>query len=246
MEFESPVPMKITFPLGDDQIHVVVHQRGAPWPTMVNIHDDENTSVEAGLANINRLGGRLIELVHSGERLVTFHADGERFSFDPNRIFSDTGIEDTLTKESHYSKPAHAAIKSFAASYLGQFALDREPAIIALHNTVDGIFSVESFVPSGYLGSNAALVHVSAKRSKFDFFYVTEQTFYNYLVKRDFNVVLQDNTNVTDDGSMSVHFSRKSIPYINIEAKMGHLQNQIEMVNAAREMLGELQPVKNP
>jgi hypothetical protein len=246
MEFESAVTMKIAFPLGDDQIHAVVHQQGPPQPTMVNVHDDENTSVEAGLANINRFGGRLIELVHSGERFVTFQIDRDRFSFDPNRIFSDAGIEDTLKKQSHYSKTAHAAIKSFAAKYLEHFALDREPAVIALHNTVDGIFSVESFIPSGYLGSNAASVHVNPKRSKFDFIYVTEQQFYDYLVKRDFNVVLQDNINVTDDGSMSVYFSRRHIPYINIEAEMRHLQNQIEMVNAAREMLKELLPEKRP
>ncbi len=238
--------MKIAFPLGDGLIHAIVHQCGAPRPTMINVHDDENTSVEAGLANINRFGGRLIELVHSGERLVTFSVAGDKFSFDPNRIFSDAGIEDTLKKKSHYSKAAHAAIKSFAARYLDHFALDREPAIIALHNTVDGIFSVESFGPSGYLGSNAASVHVSSKRSKFDFFYVTEKKFCDYLVVRNFNVVLQNNANVTDDGSMSVYFSRKKIPYINIEAEMGHLQNQVEMVNAACEMLKELLPRQTP
>src|SRR5579859_195135 len=112
-----------------------MHQNCDPWPTMVNVHDDENTSVAAGLTNIDQFGGRLIELVHSGERLVTFNIAGEKFAFDPNRIFSDAGIEDTLKKQSHYSKPAHAAIKSFAAQYLNYFTLDREPVIIALHNT---------------------------------------------------------------------------------------------------------------
>ena len=213
---------------------------------MVNVHDDENTSVEAGLRNINQFGGRLVELVHSGERLVTFHINGEKFAFDPNRIFSDAGIEGTLKKQSHYSAAAHAAIKSFAAHYLKHFALDREPAIIALHNTVDGIFSVESFVPLGYLGSNAAAVHIDRQRSKFDFFYVTEQHFYDFLAERGFNVVLQDNGRVTDDGSMSVYFARKKIPYINIEAEMSHLPEQIAMVNVAREMLDKFIPVLKP
>jgi len=234
--------MKIAFPLGDDQIHAVLHQQRGARPTMVNVHEDENTSVEAGLTNLNQFGGRLIELVHSGERLVTFHLAGQKYSFDPNRIFSDAGIEDTLKKQSHYSPAAHAAIKTFAGQYLEYFALDREPAIVALHNTVDGIFSIESFVPSGNLGSNAAAAHVSPQRSKFDFFYVTDRRFYDYLAERDFNVVLQDNDHVTDDGSMSVYFARKKIPYINIEAEMSHLQNQIEMVRVAREMLAKLLP----
>jgi hypothetical protein len=213
---------------------------------MVNVHDDENTSVEAGLANLNIFGGRLIELVHSGERLVTFHLRGEKYSFDPNRIFSDAGIVDTLAKQSRYSPAAHAAIKSFAGQYLEYFVLDREPAIIALHNTVDGIFSAESYAPSGYLGANTAAIHVSPARSKFDFFYVTDRRFYDYLAGRDFNVVLQDNDRVADDGSMSVYFARKKIPYINIEAEMSHLPEQIAMVNAAREMLEKLLPDSKP
>ena len=43
-----------------------------------------------------------------------------------------------------------------------------------------------------------------------------------------------------DDGSLSVHFAKMGIPYVNVEAEMGHLNAQIDMVRAAREMLDEL------
>ena len=52
--------------------------------------------------------------------------------------------------------------------------------------------------------------------------------------------MLQDNANVPDDGSMSVYFAQRGIPYLNIEAHNDHLQEQIEMVRAARQMLVEL------
>lgn len=230
--------MKFAFRLGDSQIHAVVHQHKRPTPTMLNVHDDENTSVQAGLANIACDGGRIIELVHSGQRLITFSLGGKEFSFDPNRIFSDAGITATLAKHSAYLKNAHATIKSFADEYLRCFALDREPLIIALHNTVDGIFSVDSFGTKGIHSSDAAAIHVSPRRDKFDFFYVTERKFFDFLKEQDFNVVLQDNERVTDDGSLSVHFSRKGIPYINVEAEMSHLEEQIEMLNVVRQMLG--------
>jgi hypothetical protein len=229
--------MNIPFKLGDTVIHGLVHQSPGASLTMVNLHDDEDTSVAAGLAHFKRHGGRLIELVHSGERLVTFGLDGDRYSFDPNRIFSDNGIAGTFKKRSKWSADAHAEIKRFAASYLAQFALDREPVIVALHNTVDGDFSVHSFLPGAELGSNAAAVHVSPRRSRFDFCYVSERQFYDYFKARDFNVILQDNERVDDDGSLSVYCSRKGIPYINVEAEMCHLVNQIEMLEVVREML---------
>lgn len=206
---------------------------------MLNVHEDETTSVAAGKASIEQHGGRFIELVHSGGRLITFGLGGKNYTFDPNRIFSDNGIIETLKKHSAYSDGAHNEIKKFADAYLEQFQLDREPVIIALHNTLDGIFSVESFLSSGHLGGDAAAVHGSPRRNKFDFFFVTEKAFFDFLRARDFNVVLQDNANATDDGSLSVYFARKGIPYVNIEAEMSRLEAQIEMIAAAREMIGK-------
>lgn len=229
--------MKTAFKIGDNQIHAVVHQKRSAVPTMINVHDDENTSVEAGRKNIEHHGGRLIELVHSGKRLISFNLNGQGYAFDPNRMFSDAGIVATLRKHSSYSEAAHAAIKSFAHQFLQDFALDKEPVIIALHNTADGIFSVESFTPKGKFGSDAAAAHINPRRSKFDFFFVTETKFYDSLKDRDFNVVLQDNAQVTEDGSLSVHFAHKGIPYINVEAEINHLPAQIEMLEVVREML---------
>jgi hypothetical protein len=229
---------KVPFQLGDRQIHAVVHQIQRAIPTMLNVHEDETTSVAAGKASIEERGGRLIELAHSGGRLVTFGLAGETFTFDPNRIFSDTGITETLKKHSSYSTAAHAEIKAFVDAYLRHFALDQEPVIIALHNTLDGIFSIESFLPKDWLGHNAASVHISKQRNKFDFFYVTENEHFDFLKQRNFNVVLQDNANVMDDGSLSVHFARKGIPYINVEAEMTHLEEQMEMLRTVREMVG--------
>lgn len=204
---------------------------------MLNVHEDEITSIQAGLAKIKESGGRLIELAHGGGRLITFALAGKEYTFDPNRIFSDIGIAQTLKKHSQYSADAHGEIKRFAQAYLRQFALDNEPVIIALHNTVDGIFSVETFLPNGTSAREAAAANVSPERSKFDFFYVTDQRFFDRLRERDFNVVLQNNAKATDDGSLSVYFARKGIPYVNIEAEINHLDEQMTMLDAVHEIL---------
>jgi hypothetical protein len=213
---------------------------------MINVHHDEYTSVEAGLANLNQHGGRLIEFVHPGARLIAFHAGGQEHTFDPNRVFSDAGIKATLEKHGVYSPAAHAAIKSFAAEYIEYFALDRQPVIITLHNTTDGVFSINSFLQHGKDAAAVTETFASSRRSPFDFFFVTDGRFYDFLKTRDFNVTLQDNQNAPDDGSLSIYFARRGVPYVNIEAEMNHLANQIEMLEAARKMVDKFIPPLKP
>jgi hypothetical protein len=236
--------LKVRFKIGNAVVTAEVFQRGKPTPTMINVHGDENTAVAAGKVIIEQSGGRLIELSHGGQRLVTFSLDGQRYSFDPNRIFSDAGIRATLEKQSAGSEAAHRAVKRFATQYLEHFALDREPVIIALHNNTEGALSIASYRPGAEQAATAKAVHIASIRSSDDFFYVTDQRLFDYLKQRDFNVVLQDNARVPDDGSLSVHFARNGIAYVHVEAEMSHLNAQIEMVRAAREMLDESGLVK--
>jgi hypothetical protein len=232
--------IKVPFKIGRTVISAEVFQRGQPAPTMINVHDDEDTSVAAGKVVITQSGGRLIELAHSGRRHVRSGLNGDGFSFDPNRIFSDAGIRATLEGHGAWSEAAHRAVKTFASQYLERFGLAREPVILALHNTVDGSYSVRSYRAGAEHASAAAALHLSERRSKFDFFYVTDARFFDWLKQQDFNVVLQDNARVPDDGSLSVHFARHGVPYVNIEAEMGHLNAQTEMVRAACGMVAEL------
>lgn len=236
----TPQRSETAFRIGETSIPVRVLQKGRPVPTMVNVHDDENTSVTAGQVVIMESGGRLIELAHDGHRFITFELEGECYRFDPNRIFTEDGIRATLTRRGNYSGAAHAAVRRFAAEFLETFKLNKEPVIIALHNTGGGGLSINSYQPSRELDSAAARVHEGKSNSAGDFFYATDARFFDWLQARDYNVMLQDNATVPDDGSLSVYFARRGVPYLNIEADNNHLSEQIEMVRAARQMLKEL------
>jgi hypothetical protein len=233
-------PVNVQFSIGNQVVTAEVFQRGAARPVMLNVHDDEDTSVAAGKIVIEQTGGRLIQFSHSGRGNIRFTLNGERYAFDPNRIFSDAGIRDTLKRQSSYSDAAHRAVKRFATQYFERFALDREPAIIALHNNSDKTLSIHSYETGGEHAAATKAVHIAPNRDPDDFFYVTDERFFDYLKARDFNVMLQDNANAPDDGSLSVYFGQKGIPYVNIEAEEGHLNAQIEMVRVACEMFGAL------
>jgi hypothetical protein len=230
-----------SFRLGETHLEVRVTQSRMPTPIMVNVHDDENTSVQAGRVVIQESGGRLIELVHSGKRFVEFRLEGQTYRFDPNRIYTENGIRATLTRQNNYSDAAHAVVRDFAQAFIETFELNRQAAIIALHNTGNAGLSINSYQPARELDRAADRVHETKSRSAGDFYYVTDERFFTWLKERDFNVMLQDNANVPDDGSMSVYFGRRGIPYLNIEANNNHLDEQIEMVRAAERMLAELE-----
>lgn len=236
----------VPFQISNTTVHAHVFQSERPGPTYLNVHDDENTSVRAGKKILAQSGGRLIELRHSGKRFVVFELDGQTYRFDPNRIFSPVGVRATLERTKNHSDAAQQTIEAFTTHFLETFAFDREPVIIALHNTGGGGLSINSYLATGDKPTTASITHVSTNRFAGDFFYVTDRRFFDYLKERDFNVTLQDDANVPDDGSASVYFARKGIPYVNVEADVKNLKEQIEMVRVVREMVAHLGLVRSP
>lgn len=53
-----------------------------------------------------------------------------------------------------------------------------------------------------------------------DFFFVTTEEWFDAMMQKRFNVVLQSRT-PPDDGSMSVLCGKFNVPYVNIEAWIG-------------------------
>jgi hypothetical protein len=113
--------------------------------------------------------------------------------------------------------------------------------VVALHNNTNaGSLSVNSYKKGAVYARDAKAVFVNIKQDADDFFYTTELAFYNFLKKKGFNVVLQNNATVKDDGSLSVFCSDQKIPYLNIEAQEGHLIQQNRMVGVVLQMIEEL------
>lgn len=230
---------KVAFQIGETKIHAQVRQFGTNSLTMVNVHDDENASVEAGVAVLEKTGGRLIELTHTGKRRVAFKLNGREYHFDPNRIFSSAGVRLTLKGEGGGDVPpaAYAAVDKFADQFIGHFKLDQQPAFITLHNNGDGGLSIHTYEPGGAWEADTDELHVSSTVDPDDFYFVTDKRIFDELKKRDANVILQDNSIKRDDGSLSVFAGRHGIPYINVEAQPDHLEEQIKMIEVAVQII---------
>ncbi|GIV61173.1 MAG: hypothetical protein KatS3mg044_0039 [Rhodothermaceae bacterium] len=219
-----------TVPLGEGAVAVVVTESGRPGRTYVNLHDNENTAVEAARAILARHGGRIVELRHTGERNITFTRGDTTYTFDPNRMFTPAGIEATLRRFGAFSPAAAAEVERLAEAVLERAGLDTLSLVVALHNNTDANYSAASYLPGGSEDGNAAEVFLVEGSDPDDFFFVTERSFFEAIRAAGFNVVLQDNARATDDGSLSVLCGRRSISYVNVEAEHGHRSVQERML----------------
>jgi hypothetical protein len=226
--------------LGETMVDVVISERPESKHLFCNLHDDENTAVEAGVVALRRLKGRLVELQHGGKRNITFQLDGEAFVVDPNRIFTTEGVRQTLAKLSRRTREAEHAVERFAKDLLSIYSIERTDVVIALHNNSEGAYSALSYKKGGEFASNAAEVFIKDGNDPDDFFFVTETAEFDALRRRRYNVVLQDNRRVTDDGSLSVYCGRAGVRYINVEAQQGHLEQQVAMISALQDVLNGL------
>ena len=206
------------------------------WPgsalSFINLHDDENTSVDAATEVLSRRGGRLLQLSHAGTRRIKFVDAGVECQFDPNRMFTDEGAAKTLAAEGCSSETALERVRRFALDLLALYRFDELALVVTLHNNGEDGYSLKSYVDGGIYEDDAARVHYEPGTDPDDFLFVTDLRLFETMSDQGLNVVLQDNDRVTDDGSLSVLAGRVGIPYVNVEAQEGHLREQIAMIEA--------------
>ncbi len=229
---------KLAYSLGKTEIRIGTEDCLGSDLFLINLHDDENTGVEAGLQLIREEGGHLVQLQHDGSRLISFFLEGTDFKFDPNRMFTDQGARLTLEKYGPCTDEALQTVRKFATAVLSICRFDEISLAVTLHNNDDQGYSAASYSKGGVYANDALKVHLEPDADPDDFFFLTDGRLYELLRDRHFNVVLQDNEHVTDDGSLSVLAGRRGIPYINVESEKGHLQQQLKMLREVYAIYG--------
>jgi hypothetical protein len=229
----APAEKTIVHQLGDKTISFKVIQYGQSVNTCcINVHDNEATAVQAARAILEQQGGILIRIDNNAQRMISFPFKGVTYSFDPNRIFSETGIRLTLKAKGKINPLAIAEVQKFAAHLL-QLIPDSASCIIALHNNADGDYSVKTYQPGGQRHSDAKKVYADTWQDVDDITLTTDETLFNKMSGFGYNSILQDNVKVDKDGSLSVYCGELNRRYINIETQFGKTVQY-------KEMLGKL------
>ncbi len=211
-----------------------------PGLRYLNLHENEQTSVDAARALLQQQPGTLIELLAGGGRLVTFRAGWRPFAFDPNRIFTEAGLRATLRRHGSDTPLARAAVQGLRDAVLALLTpAATEPVdlpVVALHNNGAGRYSVQAYAAGGAHVRDAGAVAINPALSPQDFFLVTKRALFDALRERGFNVVLLSER-PADDGSLAVWFQQQGRAYVNVEALHGHEVEQRRMLAAVAEMV---------
>ena len=211
-----------------------------PGLRYLNLHENEQTSVDAARALLQQQPGTLIELLAGGGRLVTFRAGWRPFAFDPNRIFTEAGLRATLRRHGSDTPLARVAVQGLRDAVLALLTpAATEPVdlpVVALHNNAAGRYSVQAYAAGGAHARDAGAVAINPALSPQDFFLVTKRALFDALRERGFNVVLLSER-PADDGSLAVRFQQQGRAYVNVEALHGHEVEQRRMLAAVAEMV---------
>ena len=229
--------------LGSRTIAFKVIQYGRSTSTCcINVHDNEATAVQAARAILEQQGGILIKIENNAQRYISFSFKGVQYSFDPNRIFSDVGIKQTLKANGKINPLAVAEVEKFAAHLL-QLIPDSAACIIALHNNTDGDYSVKTYQPGGKRQFDAMKVYADTWQDVDDIALTTDEKLFNKMSGFGYNSILQDNVKVNKDGSLSVYYGELNRRYINIETQFGKTEQYKEML---AKLVYYLEEEKNP
>jgi len=233
----TPRETTIYYKLGDRNIVIKTFEYGdAKDHIMINLHADEITSVTAAHKFLETNSGLLIKIENGNKRNIRFGLGIQKYSFDPNGMFSKEGIIKSLKENGNSSDIAVLEIEKFAERIL-QLVPENSSCIISLHNNTDGQYSVTSYLQGNEKETDAKKVYVNPLQDADDFFLTTDSTLYRQLAAEKYNCILQDNENATKDGSLSVYCGEKKMSYLNCETQQGKTEQYLEMLMIAKKSI---------
>jgi hypothetical protein len=235
----TPVEKTIQYKIGDKNLPVSIAQYGDVKNIVcINLHDNEESSLQAARTVLESSGGTLIKIENNNQRVIRFRLKGIFYSFDPNRMFSRIGIEQTLRDNRRSSKAAIDEIEKFAQRLLLLFP-DSISCIIALHNNTEGAYSIKSYLPGGNRQSDAKAVYADSLQDIDDIILTTDNRLYQKMSDNGYNSIWQDNINAKKDGSLSIFCGERNRRYINIETQHGKADQYMKMLEKLLEILAE-------
>lgn len=196
----------------------------APW-VWLNLHENEYISVLAADSQLRQQpAGIRIRLLQCRERYLMFQEKGVVYQADPNRIFTDAGLEENLKLLNPQGVPPliRSRIRRLRTVLIQM--IGRPRLLIALHNNTPDNYSVLGYVKNPHYRTRLA-----PGADPDDFVLTTSPQWYHRLIKVPLNLSLEKNT-APNDGSFSVYARLRKLPYLNIEAEETHLDAQLYLI----------------
>lgn len=233
-----------TFLLEEEKVWVNIYEGRGPGLTFVNLHDNENTSAEAAKVHISRHGGRLVELVHGRGRAVVIRRNGVLHYFDPNRMFTENGLRQSLDFFHNLSSENVEIAADFARKVAGFISIEKGKAIISVHNNTPGKLTIHDFKPGQWYGADSREVFINPAEDPDDFFFTNSPALFRALKTLRYNVALMV-PDPPDRGTLGNYVNNAGGIYVLVEGEHGHLSRQVRMLEDLGRLLAGDSPAGN-
>ncbi|MCH2233442.1 MAG: hypothetical protein MK078_04235 [Crocinitomicaceae bacterium] len=227
-----------TINIGDSKVELRFFQ-GSVLDDIIflNVHEDEQTSIEAIKEIRKTIPVNFAYLHHKGTRNIEFQLGKNKHEFDPNRIYTFKGRKATLKEFGKFSFRANKAVKELDKAI--NKLISNYKIVVTLHNNTDVNYTINSYAEGGDESENTKRLSIVDTWDPDDFIYTTHPPYFDAYKNLGLNAILQDNATCVNDGSLSVHCGKNNIPYINVEAQKGHLNEQINLIRIVIDILNE-------
>ncbi len=228
--------------LDEEKVWVHEYFGSLPGYTFVSLHDDENTSAEAAREFIAAEGGRLVELRHGRGRNVIIRHDGHRHPFDPNRMFTPTGLTRSLAYFQGFSSATLLTAGNFARQVEQIIGIDTAGTIIAVHNNTNDRLTIRDYRKGQIYGANTRAVHVAPDRDPDNYFFTNDEALFRALAAAHYNAALMESEPSRDLGTLAFLTHQRGRRYVLVEAQHEAADQQREMLRSLVGLLAETAP----
>ncbi|MDX2136431.1 MAG: hypothetical protein SFV52_16720 [Saprospiraceae bacterium] len=224
-----------TVDLGELQCRLLLKTTDQAIATLVALHPNEKTCTEVMDELPRDVRFNLAGVEQEEKRLLKFRRFNQDLWFDPNRIFTNTGLRKNLQFHNNSATAdLEQDIQSFSDTLISFIqASQTSPYIVAVHNNSDENFSILSYQDT----TEAVDVFINPEEDVDNFILVTQPQDFAFFKRHNINTALLANSLYEDDGSLSVYCLQNGFPYINIEVEHGNKQKQIQLLILTYDLL---------
>ncbi len=204
-----------------------VKQKGNLNITYFKVHDSETTASHTIKYLYNRYGGRFVDLINTSSlnsRYLILNINGKKYRCDPNRIFTDVGVDKLKRFNSFFEdidyKPAKKLIRKIRKKILSVLKLNVKTPFIYLHtNNYYSRLSVHYLHRIARRIRNTFEVYYNNDNHPKAFVYVLQKKDFIYFIRKRVNTIRQIKYSGIDDGSLSIYAEKKipGLSYATVE-----------------------------
>jgi hypothetical protein len=209
------------------------NQRSGKSYTLVSLHNDETTAITVAKSFAETRNAGFVQLLNEGKHDIEVTIRDNKIVFDPDKIFTPTGRKENLKSNLGWKKSSNTRVQVFSLFLIDELVANK--IIVAVHNNKDG--SMNDYAKAKSFSKQPFNFHQNPSLDQTNFFVTNQETLFQKLKQNGFNVLLQNRHNLKDDGSLGVYCTRTNKPFISIETRAGHLQEQYQMLLAVDNML---------